>query len=104
MTTSILELILLKIFSQKLADLLHLWLFLQSNLTFYPEQTIYNLGQKPHTFYFFLFFCEEMIKLVYAMLDIAIKDLKIYLNNSNLLIRKSAIYYEFLVQKKKTGK
>lgn len=51
----------------------------------------YNLMQKPHTSHFFLFFCGKIIKVVYAMLAIIIKDLKMYLDNSNLLLGKSVI-------------
>lgn len=45
-----------------------------------------------------------MIKIGYAIFAIAIKDLKMQLNNSNLPIWKSAICFEFLAQKRKTSK
>lgn len=35
------------------------------------------------------------------MLTFAIKNQEINLNNSNLLIKKNAIYFEFLAEKKK---
>ena len=45
-----------------------------------------------------------MIKVVYAMLAIAIKDLKVCLDNSNLLLRKNVIWFEPLAYKRETGK
>ena len=45
-----------------------------------------------------------MIRIVYVMLIVAIKDLKIYLRNLNLPREKSTICFELLAQKKKTGK
>lgn len=45
-----------------------------------------------------------MIKVIYAMLAIAIKDLEICLGNFNLPLGKSAIWFEFLTQKIKIGK
>ena len=71
---------------------------------FFSGVDSYNLGRKSHIFYFFLFFCGEMIKVIYAILVVAIKDLEMYLSNSNLLIRKNAICFEPLVQKRETGK
>lgn len=45
-----------------------------------------------------------MIKIVYAMLAIAIEDLKVQLSNSNLLIKKNAICFKSLVYKEKISK
>ena len=38
------------------------------------------------------------------MLAVAIKDLEIYFGNSNLLLRKSAIWFESSAQKGETSK
>ncbi len=38
------------------------------------------------------------------MLAVAIKDLEMHLDNSNLPLRKSAIWFESSAQKGKTGK
>lgn len=64
----------------------------------------YDLEQKFYICYSFLFFCEEIIKIVYAIFVIRIKYLKMHLNNSNLLIGKSAICFKFSIQKKETKK
>ena len=45
-----------------------------------------------------------MIKVVCAMLAVVIKDLKVRLGNSNLLLEKSVIWFELLSQKGETGK
>lgn len=55
----------------------------------------YSFKQKSHMSHFFIFFCGEIIRVVYAMLILAIKDLKVRLGNSNLLFRKSAIWFKF---------
>ena len=52
---------------------------------------------------FFLFFCEEMIRVVCAMLTVVIKDLEVHLGNSNLPLRKSVIWFELLALKRETG-
>ena len=54
--------------------------------------------------HFFLFFCRKMIKVVCAILIIAIKDLELRLGNSNLLLGKSAIWFEQSAQKGEIGK
>ena len=41
--------------------------------------------------HFFLLFCGEMIRVICAMVAIAIEDLEVQLSNSNLPIGKSAI-------------
>ena len=71
---------------------------------FFSGADSYSLRRKPHTSYFFLFFCGEMIRVVYAMLAIAIKDLEMRLGNSNLLLGKSAIRFEPSAQKEETDK
>ena len=38
------------------------------------------------------------------MFAIAIKDLKVYCDNSNLFLGKNAIWFEWLVKKKETSK
>lgn len=38
------------------------------------------------------------------MLAVIIKDLEIHLSNSNLPMRKSAIYFKFLAQKREISK
>lgn len=45
-----------------------------------------------------------MIEIVCAMFVVAIKDLKVRLNNLNQLIVKSAICFKLLAQKGETGK
>lgn len=45
-----------------------------------------------------------MIKVVYAILPIVIKDLEICLRNSNPPMRKSVICFELSVYKKETNK
>lgn len=45
-----------------------------------------------------------MIKIIYAIIAIIIKDLKVCLNNSNLLITKNAICFQYLAQKRKIDK
>ena len=57
----------------------------------------YNLGRKPHTSHFFCFFHEEMVRVVYAILAIAIEDLEMRFGNPNLPLSKSAIRFEPLV-------
>ena len=43
-----------------------------------------------------------MIKVLSAILAIKIKDLKIYLDNSNLLFQKNIIWFKLLAQTEKT--
>ena len=45
-----------------------------------------------------------MIKVIYAMLAVAIKDLEVHLGNLNLLLGKNAICFEPSAQKRETGK
>lgn len=45
-----------------------------------------------------------MIRIIYAILIIAIKDLKIYWDNSILLLEKNVILFKPLPQKRKTDK
>lgn len=45
-----------------------------------------------------------MIKIIYAILAIAIKDLEMQLSNLNLAIKKSIICFKLLTQKKKLVK
>lgn len=71
---------------------------------FFSKIDSYNLGQKPHTYYFFLHFCKEMIKVICSILTVIIKDLELCLSNSNLPMRKSAIWFKFLAQKEETSK
>ena len=71
---------------------------------FFSGADSYNLGQKRHTCYFFLPFYEEMIRVVCAILAVAIKDLEVQLSNLNLPIGKSAICFELLAEKGETDK
>lgn len=71
---------------------------------FFSGVDSYNLGRKSHTCHFFFSFCEKIIRVVFAMFAIAIEDLEVQLNNSNLPIRKSAICFELLAQKGKISK
>lgn len=45
-----------------------------------------------------------MIRVVYAIFAITIKDLKVGLINSNLLLGKNVIWFKLLAQKEKIGK
>ena len=45
-----------------------------------------------------------MIKIVYAILAVAIEDLEVHLGNSNLPLEKNVIWFEPSAQKKETGK
>lgn len=72
--------------------------------SFFSEEDSYSLGRKPHTSHFFLPFCGKMIRVVCAMLVVAIEDLEVRLGNSNLPLGKSAIWVEPLAQKGDTGK
>ncbi len=63
----------------------------------------YGLGRKPHTSDFFYLFCEEIIRVVYAILAIAIENLEVQLSNLNLPMGKNVIRFEPLVQKGETG-
>ncbi len=71
---------------------------------FFSEADSYSLGRKSHTSYFFLPFCEEIIRVVCTMFIATIEDLEVCLGNSNLPRGKSAIRFESLAQKRETGK
>ena len=71
---------------------------------FFSRADSYSLGRKSHTSHFFLLFYEKMIRVVCAMFDVAIKDLKVRLGNLNLLLSKNAIWFEPLAQKGETNK
>ena len=71
---------------------------------FFSGADSYSLRQKPHMSHFFLPFCREMIRVVYAMLTVIIKDLELCLGNSNLPLSKSAIWFEPSAQKGETDK
>ena len=58
-TISVLQLILLMLSSQKLADLPYPWLFLSSNLFFSLEQTVTTLGKNLIHSIFSFFFIEK---------------------------------------------
>ena len=45
-----------------------------------------------------------MIRVVYAILAIAIKDLEVHVGNLNFPLGKSAIWFELLAQKGETSK
>ena len=64
----------------------------------------YSLRRKLHTSRFFFLFCGEMIRVVCAMLVVAIKDLEVQIGNPNMLLGKSVIWFELLSQKLETGK
>ncbi len=54
--------------------------------------------------HFFLLFRGKMIRVVCAILAVAIKDLEVRLCNLNLLLRKKAIWFKLLAQKGETSK
>ena len=70
---------------------------------FLSKTDSYSLG-KPHMFHFSLSFYGEMITVICAILIVAIKVLKMHLSNLNLLLGKSAIWFEPSAQKRVTGK
>lgn len=51
----------------------------------------YDFKQKTYIFYFCLYLYIEIIKVIYTIFAITIKDLKVHLGNSNLLFRKIII-------------
>lgn len=60
----------------------------------------YSLGQKSHKSDFCQSLYKNIIKVIYIMLAIAIKDLKMQISNSKLLLGKNAIWFESSAQKK----
>ena len=58
---------------------------------FFSRVDNYNLRQKPHIFYFFLFFCKKIIRVVSILFTIAIEDLEMHLGNLNLPLNKNVI-------------
>ena len=64
----------------------------------------YSLGRKLHTSYFFSLFCGEMIRVICAILAIAIENLELHCKNKNPSIKKSTIWFEPYVYNYKTGK
>lgn len=71
---------------------------------FFSRVNSYSLRRKPNMFYFFYLFCREMIRVVCAIFIVVIKDLEMHLNNSNLPLKKSPIWFESLAQKRETSK
>lgn len=45
-----------------------------------------------------------MIRVIYIIFAIIIKDIKVYLDNLNLLLKKSVIWFKLLIKKKEIGK
>lgn len=64
----------------------------------------YNLGWKLYTSQSFSLFCEKMITIIYAILAIVIKDLKLHINNKNFPMEKNVIQFELFAQKSQTNK
>lgn len=87
-----------------MANLLQPWLFLQSNLAFSLKQTITILDKNLTSANFFFLFYKKIIKIVYAIFAVAIKNLKVQFSNSNLLVGKNTIWFKFLAQKKEIDK
>ena len=54
--------------------------------------------------HFFFLFCGEMIRVICALLVVAIDDLDVRIGNPNLPLSKSEIRFESLSQKWETGK
>ena len=71
---------------------------------FFFRADSYSLVQKLHISYFFLFFCKVIIKVVYAILAVAINNLEVHLGHLNLSVGKSEIRFEPLAQKEETSK
>ncbi len=63
----------------------------------------YNLGRKPYILRFFSLFSGEMIRVICAMLAVAIEDLELRMNNQNLPLGKSAIRFKSYAQKSEKG-
>lgn len=64
----------------------------------------YKFGQKPNILNFFSLFYREIIKVIYAILAIAIEDFELYFRNKNPLIRKNIIQFKLYNQKYKISK
>ena len=71
---------------------------------FFSRADSYSLRQKHHKSHYFPLFHGKMIKVVCAMLAVAIEDLEVRIDNPNLPLGKSAIWFEPLSQKFKTSK
>lgn len=69
---------------------------------FFSRVDNYSLRLELHISYFFFLFYRKMIKIVCTILAIITKDLEMYLNNLNLSIKKSTIWFKSLTQKKET--
>lgn len=54
--------------------------------------------------HFFSSFGKEIIRIVFTIFVVAMKDLELQSDNSNLLLEKSAIWFELLAQKGETSK
>lgn len=65
---------------------------------FFSGANSYSFRQKSHTFHFFYYFYEEIIRVVCTIFIIAIKFLEMYLGDLNLLLQKSAIWFKLSVQ------
>lgn len=64
----------------------------------------FNLGCKTYIYYFFSFFFRKMIKVLCTIFAVIIKNLEMHLNNLNLPMGNSTIYFGFLIQKRDIGK
>lgn len=61
---------------------------------FFNNVDSYNFGQKSHKSCIISLFYKKMIRVIYAMFAITINDLKLRLNNKNLPLGKSTIWFE----------
>ena len=66
---------------------------------FFNEVNSYNLNWKPYTSRFFSLFYREIIRIIYFMLFVVIKDLTLCMNNKNLMLEKSGIQLKSYIQK-----
>lgn len=70
---------------------------------FFTRVYSYSFSQQPYTSYFFSSICRKMIRIIYTMLAVVIKNLKLCYRNKNLSIEKSIIWFEPYTQKCKTS-
>lgn len=71
--------------------------------SFFSEQII-TLLSKTLTSHLFCSFYKQIIRIVYAIGDVAIKDLEVRFGDLNQPIEKNAIWFELLAQKEEPDK
>lgn len=66
-------------------------IILAIKIRFFIKIDRYILNQKLYNSYFFFLFYKKLIRVIYAMFIVVIKDLELYYRNENFLIRISKI-------------